>query len=115
MFQGLNQRGKIAKWLSVSALAAACLVAAPQGVREASAAPVVDVRIAPPAARVEVVPARPAHHVWTHGYWAWNGRAHVWVPGRYVAERPGYVWRDHSWEEHGKGHWRFHQGGWQRR
>ncbi len=33
MFQRANQRGKIGKWLSVSALAAACLTAAPQMVR----------------------------------------------------------------------------------
>ena len=114
MFQRSKVRGKIGKWLGVSALAAACLVSAPQAVREASAAPVVDVRIAPPVTRVEVVPARPAHHVWTHGYWAWNGHAHVWVPGRYVVERPGYVWREHRWQEHGHGHWRFHEGGWER-
>ncbi|MES1176234.1 MAG: hypothetical protein ABUL62_18070 [Myxococcales bacterium] len=111
MFQGSNERGKIAKWLTVSVLAAACLVAAPQA---ASATPVVEVHIAPPAERVEVVPARQPHHVWTRGYWAWNGHAHVWVPGRYVVERPGYTWREHRWEEHGHGHWRFHQGGWER-
>jgi len=114
MFQRSKQCSKVGKWLSVSALAAACLVSAPHGVREAAAAPVVEVRIAPPAARVEVVPARPAHHVWTRGYWAWNGHSHVWVPGRYVVERPGYVWHEHHWEEHGHGHWRFHQGGWSR-
>jgi len=63
---------------------------------------------------VEVVPVRPAHRVWTHGYWAWNGHSHVWVPGRYVVERPGYAWREHRWEDRGHGHWRFHEGGWYR-
>ena len=85
MFQSLQRHRRLAKWLSASVVAGACLIAAPHGVTTASAAPVVEVRIAPPAPRVEVVPARPSpHHFWVHGYWAWNGRAHVWVPGRYL-------------------------------
>jgi hypothetical protein len=114
MFQSMQHRRRIAKWLSASVLAGACLIAAPHGIRIASAEPVVDVRIAPPPDRVEVVPMRPSpHHFWVHGYWAWGGRAHTWVPGHYEQERRGYAYRESRWEG-GNGHWRYHRGGWYR-
>ncbi len=109
MFQSINPR--FAKWLSASVLAGACLIAIPQA---ASAAPVVDVRVAPPATRVEVVPARPSpRHFWVHGYWGWNGHAHYWTPGRYEVARPGYAYREPRWERV-HDHYRFHEGGWYR-
>jgi hypothetical protein len=115
MFQSLQQSRRLAKWLSASVVAGACLIASPYGVSTASAEPVVEVRIAPPATRVEVVPARPSpHHFWVHGYWAWNGHAHVWAPGRYEVERRGYEYREPRWEG-GHGHWHFRDGGWHRR
>ncbi len=96
-------------------LAGACLIASPHGVQVASAEPIVDVRIAPPATRVEVVPARPSpHHFWVHGYWAWTGHSHVWVRGHYEVERRGYNYREPRWEGNPNGHWRYHQGGWYR-
>jgi hypothetical protein len=114
MFELLPHSRQIAKWLSVSVLGGACLIASPDGVSIASAEPVVYVRVAPPPARVEVVPARPTpHHFWVHGYWGWNGHAHVWRSGRYEVERRGYEYREPRWEgEHGR--WRFHDGGWHR-
>jgi WXXGXW repeat (2 copies) len=116
MLQWSQQNRRFAKWLSASVVAGACLIASPQGVRTASAAPIVDVRIAPPAPRVEVVPARPSpHHFWVHGYWAWDGHRHVWTPGRYEVQRPGYGYRESHWERaHDNGHWRYHEGGWYR-
>ena len=114
MFQSLQNNHRLAKWLSASVLAGACLIASPQGVRVASAEPFVDVRVAPPAPRVEVVPVRPSpHHFWVHGYWGWNGHAHAWTPGRYEVERRGYAYREPRWEG-GRGHWRFRDGGWYR-
>jgi hypothetical protein len=114
MFHSSQRNRRIAQWLSVSAVAGACLIASPHGVSIASAEPVVDVRIAPPAPRVEVVPERPSpHHFWVHGYWGWNGRAHVWVPGRYEVERRGYEYRESHWEG-AHGHWHFREGGWRK-
>jgi hypothetical protein len=116
MFQSFKRNRSLLRWTFTGVLATACLIASPQGVRSASAETFVNVRIAPPVERVEVVPARPSpHHLWTHGYWAWNGRRHIWVPGRYVAERPGYAWHESRWEGAGHGHWRFRRGGWHRR
>jgi hypothetical protein len=115
MFQSLQRNRGLARWLSASVVAGACLIASPHGIRTASAAPVVDVRIAPPAARVEVVPARPSpHHFWVHGYWGWSEGRHVWVPGRYEVERRGYEYREPRWES-AHGHYRFHDGYWHRR
>src|SRR6478672_7023287 len=46
--------------------------------------PGVRVRVAPPAARVEVRVAAPSpRHVWIPGYWEWQGGRHVWIVGRW--------------------------------
>lgn len=75
----------------------------------------VDIDVAPPAPRQEVVVARPGY-VWTPGYWNWDhvGRRHVWVGGVYVRERPGYTWVPHHWVQGAAGRWHFVQGHWSR-
>ena len=78
-----------------------------------SEARTVIVEVAPPPARVEVVPAPRVGYVWAPGYWNWNGHRHVWVGGRWVGERHGYRWEAHHWEER-EGHWHFREGGWRR-
>jgi hypothetical protein len=72
------------------------------------------VRVAPPAAVVERPGPRPSpNHVWVAGYHRWDGRAYVWVPGRYeVAPRPHAHWVAHHWVRRDggwvlvEGHWR---------
>jgi WXXGXW repeat (2 copies) len=72
------------------------------------------VRVAPPRARVEARPAAPsARHVWIAGFHRWDGKAYVWVPGRWeLGPRPGAVWVPGHWKNtsHGwewiEGHWR---------
>ena len=61
---------------------------------------------APPAARVEVVPAPPhAGAVWQQGYYRWNGHEHEWNAGRYAdAPRPGAHWTPGTWEHRGNGY-----------
>jgi hypothetical protein len=73
----------------------------------------VDVDIAPPPARVEVVPAPRVGYVWAPGYWNWNGRRHAWVGGSWQRERRGYHWAPHRWVER-EGRWRFERGRWDR-
>jgi hypothetical protein len=71
------------------------------------------VNIAPPAARVEVLPPRPhPGWVWRPGYWAWHGRW-VWVGGLYVhPPHVGAAWVPGHWAHHPRGwvwvpgHWR---------
>jgi hypothetical protein len=57
------------------------------------------VGIAPPPARVEVVPAPREGYYWAPGYWRWEEprRTHIWVEGRFVEARPGYRWRADRW------------------
>jgi len=114
MFAPKARSGRVAKWLLAGALAVGSLLS-PLGVRSAAAETYVNVRVGPPPARVEVIPARPSpRHVWVHGYWAWQGHHHAWVPGHYVVARPGFVYAEPRWEQRGHGY-RYHRGGWHRR
>jgi hypothetical protein len=74
---------------------------------------VVDVGVAPPPERVEVVPAPRAGYVWAPGYWRWDHGHHVWVRGYWVRERRGYHWVPHRWEQRGE-RWHFNAGRWDR-
>jgi hypothetical protein len=77
------------------------------------AAPYVDVRVAPPPPRTEVVPpARRGYH-WVPGYWDWRGRRHVWVSGHWERARRGYVYHEPRWEQNGE-RWRLTRGNWAR-
>ena len=40
---------------------------------------IVDIDVAPPAPREEVVPAPRVGFVWAPGYWNWDGHKHVWA------------------------------------
>jgi hypothetical protein len=72
-----------------------------------------DVEVAPPPPRVEVVPAPRVGYVWAPGYWNWNGRRHVWVGGSLQRERRGYRWAPHNWVQR-DGRWHFDRGHWER-
>ncbi|MEP6739295.1 MAG: YXWGXW repeat-containing protein [Caldimonas sp.] len=72
-----------------------------------------DIRVGPPAPRVELVPAPRRGYLWTPGYWDWRGRRHVWVGGNWVRERPGYVYAHPGWVQEGD-HWRLNRGAWNR-
>lgn len=72
----------------------------------------VDVDVAPPPARVEVVPRERHGYVWAPGYWNYNGHRHVWVKGRYLHERHGHHWIADSWEDR-NGRWHFVAGHWE--
>ena len=73
---------------------------------------VVYVRKAPPAARVEVRPARPyAGAVWVAGYWRWNGRNYVWTSGHWVKARRGKTFTKGHWKKTPRG-WRYVPGHW---
>src|SRR5262249_31167381 len=71
----------------------------------------VDVDIAPPPARVEVIPEARVGYVWAPGYWRWGGHEHVWVNGHYIRERHGHHWVADTWEprEH---RWHYVRGHW---
>jgi len=72
----------------------------------------VSVGIAPPAPRVERVVVRPGH-VWSPGYWRWNGARHVWVGGYWLPARAGYRYVGAAWVRVGPA-WHFRPAHWAR-
>ncbi|HEV7986203.1 MAG TPA: YXWGXW repeat-containing protein [Steroidobacteraceae bacterium] len=78
-----------------------------------SAAVLVDVDVAPPAPRVEVLPGPRAGYAWAPGYWAWRGHRHVWVRGHWIRERVGYHWVPDAWVAAGP-RWHYAPGHWER-
>ncbi len=73
----------------------------------------IDIGVAPPAPRVEVVPPPRSGYVWAPGYWRWNGREHVWVAGHWMRERRGYHWVPEHWAGR-EGRYHFEPGHWER-
>lgn len=60
----------------------------------------------PPPPMLEQVAPRPGY-LWAHGYWRWNGRDFVAVPGHWEPVRPGYRYVNPHWEHRPDGwHWR---------
>jgi hypothetical protein len=75
-------------------------------------AALIDIEIAPPAPRVEVVPPARVGFEWAPGYWNYVGRQHVWVAGHWEKARPGHHWVAARWVQHDGGHYRFEAGHW---
>ena len=75
----------------------------------------VEIGVAPPPPRYEVIPPAQVGYVWAPGYWAWDDghHHHVWHKGRYVLERHGYRWTADHWAEH-NGRYRYEAGRWER-
>ena len=81
----------------------------------ASASTRVYVRVGPPAPVVEVRPVAPGpRFAWVDGYHRWDGRAYVWVPGRWaLPPRAGVAWVPGHWAHTTRGYY-FVQGHWRR-
>ncbi len=95
-------------WLVVALLSATPMVAA-----STAQAQGVQVRIAPPAARVEVRTRAPSpRHVWLAGHWRWDGHKYAWVGGRWaLPPRAGVAWQAPRWTQRAGG-WAFVPGRW---
>jgi hypothetical protein len=72
-----------------------------------------DVNVAPPESRVEVVPAERSGYAWAPGYYNYSGHSHVWVTGRYIRARHGQHWTADRWEQRGD-RWHHDRGRWDR-
>jgi hypothetical protein len=72
------------------------------------------VSVAPPAPRVEVVPAQRPGHVWAPGHYEWRGGQYAWVEGHWLAARNGYEYREPRWVQRGNGEWMMVGGNWER-
>jgi hypothetical protein len=100
-------------WITIGAAAAALGAAALLGTSAQAASASIYVQIAPPAPRVEVVPAPRRGHNWVPGHWEWRHRAYAWVPGYFIAVRPGFTYAQPQWVQSG-GRWAYRAGGWVR-
>jgi len=107
---------KIVRRNVLAAIGLSAGIGLPANVAFAQAAVEVIVPVAPPPPPKEVIPVLPPERVerehWQSGYWRWNGREYVWVPGRYV-ERPfkAAVWVPGHWDKR-PGGWIFVEGHW---
>jgi hypothetical protein len=70
-----------------------------------------DVNIAPPPNREEVILSPRVGYVVAPGYWSWSGHQHVWNRGHYIREHRGHEWVGDRWDQRGdkwhheRGHW----------
>ena len=94
----------------MAVLFAAGLAAAPA---VSLAATEFEVTIAPPADRVEVVPAPREGYVWQKGYWRYDndGKRYNWADGQYIKGREGHRYIQGEWRHEGEKH-RFTRGHW---
>jgi hypothetical protein len=67
--------------------------------------------VAPPAERVEVVPAPRPGYIYERGHYVIESDKYVWHEGRFVKEREGHRWQPYVLEKRGEvyiyrpGHW----------
>ena len=74
-----------------------------------SAVEYIEVQTAPPASRVEVVPAPQPGQVWIPGYYDYRDNNYTWIGGHFEPARTGYVYVAPRYEE--REH-RFYAGRW---
>lgn len=73
------------------------------------------VHVGPPAPPTEVIVVKPGPaYVWVPGYHMWDGRAYVWVHGRWTIPPAGMVvWVPGHWVNEPRG-WYWIEGHWRR-
>jgi hypothetical protein len=71
----------------------------------------VQIGVAPPAERVEVVPAPRPGYIYERGHYAWDGNRYVWTEGEFIREREGHHYHPYVLEKHGEG-WHYRAGHW---
>jgi hypothetical protein len=113
----MNKRIGAVAGLVMLALGSGCVVVGRRrGVAVVAPVPVVSMTYVdrePPPANDESLPEPPrGDYVWCDGYWRWDARAYVWVPGRYVLRpHPRAVWVGGHWVRHERG-WYWTEGHW---
>jgi WXXGXW repeat (2 copies) len=71
------------------------------------------VEVAPPPARVEVVPVQRHGYTWAPGYWSHPHNQYVWVNGHSMRTRTGYQWTPDRWNQVDGRH-QYQAGSWTR-
>lgn len=72
----------------------------------------VEVTVAPPSPKTEVIPAPRTGYIWAPGYWERENNDYIWVKGHWIETHPGH-WAPDHWEQIDSTHWRFHPGHWE--
>jgi len=57
----------------------------------------VTIDIAPPPLIIETRPVTQPGYVYAPGHWAWTGSRFVWISGRVIVQREGYLWVTDRW------------------
>jgi hypothetical protein len=70
-----------------------------------------EIGVAPPAERVEVVPAPRPGYIYERGHYVVEGDKYVWHEGRFIQEREGHHWQPYVLERHGD-RWVYRSGHW---
>jgi hypothetical protein len=70
------------------------------------------VRPAPPPPVYEAAPAARPGWIWAGGHYEYREGQYTWVPGEWIRERPGFVYRDPHWEKLENDQWIIVGGGW---
>jgi hypothetical protein len=72
----------------------------------------IDLGVAPPPPRVEVVHEVRPGFFWIPGFWYWDGHRHARSEGHWEHERPGHHWVPARWEDRGGRH-HYEPGRWE--
>jgi hypothetical protein len=96
--------------IAVATMLVALTSVAPQF---AGASTQIVVDTAPPALRVEAVPAPRHGYAWSPGYWQWSHKKYEWRAGTWIRDNPGHHWVAHDWE-HRDGRYYYRPGHWDR-
>ena len=70
-----------------------------------------EIGVAPPADRVEVVPAPRPGYIYERGHYIVEGDRYVWHEGHFFREREGHRWEPYVLERHGD-RWHYRGGHW---
>ena len=76
-------------------------------------AAIILVQKAPPEPRSERIPPARRGYIWDAGHWDWRNNRHVWVQGKWIRDRKGYVYNPPSWQER-DGKWEMRRAAWER-
>jgi hypothetical protein len=89
------------------------LIAVGSAAMPAAAQLTINIGVAPPAPRYEIVPAPRPGYAWAPGYWRWENERHVWRNGRWLEARAGSHWVADRWEPRDGRHY-YRPGKWER-
>jgi hypothetical protein len=77
----------------------------------ASSSGEIEIQVAPPPDRVEVIPAPREGFIYERGHYDWDNNRYVWREGRFIHKREGHVYTPYALEHRGE-RWYYHRGHW---